>query len=122
MKEIWKDIEEFKGVYQISNLGNVRSLDIEKEYNPIDRKPYKKMLKGKMLKTRTTSDGRKCITLYKDNVKRFRLIHMMVASAFLENPFEYEFVEFIDRDKSNPVASNLRWISGEEAYEINNSK
>ena len=103
-------------MYQISNLGNVRSLDVEKEYNPIDRKPYKKLLKGKILKTRSTSDGRKCITLYKDNVKKFRLIHMMVANAFLENTFEYEFVEFIDGNKSNPEVSNLRWVSGEELF------
>ena len=110
-EELWKDIKGFEGLYQISTLGRVRSLDFEKEYKPIERKPYKKILKGRVLKTRLTDSGCKCVSLYKDGKKKFRLVHVLVANAFLKNPMEYEYVEFKDGNTSNPELTNLQWIS-----------
>lgn len=111
LDEVWKDIPGFEGIYQVSNLGRVRSLDFEKHYYPIDRNPYKKILKGRILKTRLNGDGCKCVTLYKDGEKKFRRVHLLVANAFLKNPMEHEYVEFKDGDKSNAKLSNLQWIS-----------
>lgn len=109
--EVWKDIEGFDGIYQVSTLGRVRSLDFEKEYKPVKRRNYKKIIKGRVLKTRLTKDGCRSVSLYKDGVKKFRLVHVLVANAFLRNPWEYEYVEFKDGNKSNTELTNLQWIS-----------
>lgn len=47
-KEIWRDIPEYEGLYQVSTLGKVRSLDMEVECYPIERKPYTRLRKGKI--------------------------------------------------------------------------
>lgn len=116
VEELWKDVKGYEGLYQVSNLGRVRSLDFEKEYNPIDRKPYKKILKGRVLKTRLNNKGCKCLTLYKDGVRKIRVVHRLVAIAFLENPMEYKVVTFKDGDMYNITLDNLRWGGGSKYH------
>ena len=99
-KETWKDIERFAGIYQVSDLGNVRSLD---RYDSMGR-----FWSGKQLTPQF--DGRKnylhvnlCGTTYQ--------IHTLVAKAFVKNPNMYKEVNHIDERKTNNKASNLEWCS-----------
>ena len=110
-EEIWKDIKGYEGVYQVSNLGRVRSLDFEKHFNPINRKPYTKILKGRVLKPYLRNDGFMTVLLYKDGGFKRKTVHVLVANAFLKNPMEHEFVEFKDGDKTNTELTNLQWVS-----------
>ena len=74
MSETWKDVDGFEGLYQVSNIGNVRS----SYYNNFKGNDFNKILKQKQ-----TSAGYKSVDLCKDGKKYFRLVHRLVAIAFI---------------------------------------
>ena len=49
-RENWKDIKGYEGLYQVSTLGRVKSMDMKIDFYPIDRKPYTQIRKGRILK------------------------------------------------------------------------
>ena len=114
MKEIWKDIEGYEGLYQVSNLGYVRSLDKIKEVINNNKK-YLKTIKGKELKC-SFHDGYRTVGLIKDGKVKTTYIHRLVATAFVKNPNNYNVVNHIDEDKSNNYYKNLEWCT----YQYNN--
>ena len=91
MTEIWKDIPGYEGLYQVSNLGQVRSL---------------KFGKIKILK-QEDKNGYKRIQLKK---KHF-LVHRLVAICFIDNPLNYPIINHKDEDPSNNKIDNLEWCS-----------
>ena len=108
MEEIWKDIEGYEGLYQVSTMGRVRSLDLLKHFYPRDRKAYQKVLKGKVLKPHFRSEFMFSL-LYRNGEFEYKSIHHLVANAFLENPMNYKYIKFKDGDKSNVRLDNLVW-------------
>jgi hypothetical protein len=104
--EIWKDIEEFNG-YQISNLGNVRTLDklVDTVYNA------KRTIKARVLKKTIRAKGSKylCVGLYKDKKSKLMSVHRLVALAFLENLDNHKIVMHLDDNPSNNNVCNLKW-------------
>lgn len=93
MEEIWKDIEGYEGLYQISNIGRVWS---------VGKEIYKKAgLIGSYLSVSLNKDG---------HLKNF-LIHRLVAKAFIPNPLNLPQVNHIDEDKLNNRADNLEWCT-----------
>ncbi len=96
--EIWKDINEYNGKYQISNLGRIR------RNNP--RFKQKQMI----LKTHIVN-GYENIILRKDGHKYNHYIHRLVAIAFIDNSDNYPCIDHIDTNKTNNVVSNLRWCT-----------
>lgn len=109
IEEIWRDISGYEGLYQVSNLGRVRSLDFEKHYNPINRKSYTKILKGRVLKPYSGQSNFLKVLLYKDGEIQRKTVHHLVAEAFLENPMGRKMVWFKDGDKTNVKLDNLKW-------------
>lgn len=106
MEEIWKDIKDYEGLYQVSNLGKIRSLD-RYRYNGISY--Y--IQKGKILKLQDDKNGYKVINLYKDKkVKNFK-VHRIVAQAFIPNPENKEQINHIDGNKNNNQITNLEWCN-----------
>lgn len=104
IEEIWKDIEGYEGLYQVSNLGNVKSLD---KY--VNGRNSKRLVKGKLLSLFDDKDGYKLVNLYNNKkIKQFR-VHILVANAFIPNPNELPQVNHIDGDKSNNFVDNLEW-------------
>lgn len=119
MKEVWKDIKNFKG-YQVSNFGNIRSVDRESiQWN--GHKNIKVLYKGKMLKKQTTK-GYLTAVLWKDKKMYNKKIHRLVAEAFISNPNEYPIVNHIDGNKKNNNVANLEWCTYShnvsEAYKL----
>jgi hypothetical protein len=94
--EIWKDMKDTEGRYQVSNLGRVKST-VYQNYKPLSPS----VRKGGFFGFNT------CI----DNVRVSRMLHMEIARAFHENPFDDERVIILDDDRSNCRADNLQWIS-----------
>lgn len=115
-EEIWKDIKGYEGLYQVSTLGRVRSLDTKVSCFPMDRKPYKQFRKGRILKPYPQGGGQLTVTLYKDGVEEHWRVHRLVAIAFLENPMEHKVVTFKDGDKYNITLDNLRWGGGSKYH------
>lgn len=105
MEEIWKDIEGYNGLYQVSNCGNVRSLD------------YGKTGEVRVLKTITNNSGYVQVGLHKEGNIKLCTIHRLVAQAFIPNPDNLPIVNHKDYVKTNNVSSNLEWCS----YEYNNN-
>ena len=105
--EIWKDISGYEGLYQVSNMGNVKSL----ERTVWNNRGYYKTIQERILKGRKVSNGYLQVQLCQDGKAKNYLVHRLVASAFLENPMGYTEVNHIDEDKTNNCAKNLEYCS-----------
>lgn len=97
--EIWKDIEGYEGLYQVSNLGRVKSLN------------YKRTGKERILKAGKSGYGYLQVNLYKDGNREQPLVHRLVATAFLDNPDNLPEVNHKDEDKTNNCVENLEYCS-----------
>lgn len=104
MGEIWRDIKDYENLYQVSNLGNVKSLR-----------------NGKILKpSMTTKKEYFGVSLCKNGKPKRFVIHRLVAIAFIDNPLNYPVVNHKDNDKTNNNVSNLEWC--DQSYNVSYSK
>jgi hypothetical protein len=115
--EIWKDIKDFEGYYQVSNLGRVKRLDFS-----VQRGGVVYRYKGMVLKANNDTRGYPQLVL-NFNTKRTARVHRLVAEAFLQPPsqelmevckssgLDYALINHIDENKFNPAVSNLEWCS-----------
>ena len=90
MEEIWRDITGYEGLYQISNFGNVRSLERTIEHTSTYGGTYH--IKGKKLNPKLDK-GYLRIGLRKNGIKKYYAIHRLVAKEFLNNPYNYEIIK-----------------------------
>lgn len=97
MKEIWKDIQGYEGLYQVSTLGRV-----------------KRVTTGRILKGSKDKDGYLMVRLSKNNIKSDKAIHRLVAQAFIPNPENKLEVNHIDENKTNNSLYNLEWMTRKE--------
>lgn len=108
MIEVWKDIKFYEGLYQVSNLGNVRSLD-----RYVSCKRWGRQLKkGIILDLKPKANGYVYATLVSYGIVRHYRVHRLVASAFLSG--EKEAVNHKDGNKSNNHIDNLEWVTNSE--------
>ena len=108
MEEIWKPITGHEGLYEVSSLGRVRSLDKEVPH----RWPgYKAIRKGRILSLAKDKDGYLTTHLYDDNVATTVKVHRLVALHFLPK-LPLPEVNHIDFNKANNLATNLEWMTG----------
>ena len=112
MKEIWKDIKDYEGLYQVTNLGRVKRLC---------RIVYRGNNKGKIVvkeKILTPTCGSKeylHVTLFKDKKRRIFNVHRLVAEAFIPNPLKLPQVNHIKEfEKKNNCVDNLEWVTCKE--------
>lgn len=107
--EIWKDIEGYEGMYQVSSYGRVRSLArIAKRER--DGYSYDIPLRERFLKPRKDSKGYLRVRLSSGH-RNFKdvFIHQLVAIAFISNPNRYAIVNHKDENPKNNHVSNLEW-------------
>lgn len=95
--EIFVDIEGYEGLYQVSNLGRVKSLN----YNHTNQE--------KIIKFGENKDGYLLVSLCKNGKSKTCKVHRLVANAFLENLNNLPQVNHIDENKTNNIVSNLEW-------------
>jgi hypothetical protein len=110
MEEVWKDISGYEGLYQVSNMGRVKSL--ERIVSP--RKQGQRIAHEKIKQSKHTKDGYLEVTLCKNCKPKSIRTHRLVAHAFCENPFNKAEVNHIDGNKLNNRADNLEWVTSSE--------
>ena len=96
MQELFRDIGGYESLYQISNLGNVRS------FTPLS--------KGGNLKP-VYRKGYATVILRKNGVSKIHSVHRLIAQAFIPNPLQLPYVNHKDGNKSNNDISNLEWCT-----------
>lgn len=107
MKEEWKDIPNYDGYYQVSNYGNIKSLN--RVIMRKDNKPYTQ--KEKILKPAKNNKGYNICVLTKNMKSKTFSIHRLVAEAFIPNPKNLPQVNHKDGNKQNNRVDNLEWIT-----------
>lgn len=95
MTEIWKDIDGYKGLYQVSNKGRVKRLKYGKEH---------------ILSPLINSFGYLKVGLCKNGIVKQLKIHRLVANAFIPNPHNLPEINHRDENKKNNCVENLEWM------------
>ena len=117
--EIWKDIKDYEGLYQVSNLGRVRSLDRDTVFKDGRTRHFYGCIRSAGY---NSSTGYKSVTLNKNGKKHSRDVHRLVAETFIQNPNNLQCVDHINGNKTDNRAENLRWCTQREniLYSIEN--
>lgn len=104
--EIWKDVVGYEGLYQVSNLGNVRSIT-----RSVPWRFGTKTVAGREMTKRIDKKGYLVVTLSKNNIPKIKKIHRLVACAFIPNKDNLPFINHKDECKENNNANNLEWCN-----------
>ena len=99
--EVWKDIEGYEGLYQVSNLGRVKSIRYGKE---------------RILKPLRYNCGYFVVNLWKNGERNQYLVHRLVCQSFIPNPNNLPQVNHKDENKENNSVENLEWCTAKYNY------
>jgi hypothetical protein len=105
--EIWADILGFDGIYQVSNLGRIKSL---KRY--VEHSRHGSLLLQERMRKFTDDDVRGfSVTLSNNGINISRVVHQVVAENFIDNPLKFNCVRHLDGNKRNNAVNNLEWFT-----------
>lgn len=110
MNEVWKPVQGYEGIYEVSNLGRVRSLDRVAENRWGTTRP----IPGTMRTIAVKREGYCFVNLFRKSKGQPMYVHRLVALAFLPNPDNLPQVNHKDGDKSNNALTNLEWCTGSD--------
>lgn len=114
MKEIWKDIKNYEGLYQVSNFGRIKSLQREfynkNQYGINSKRKTREIIKKQCL----TQFGYNSIGLSKNGVEQKFQVHRIVAQAFIPNSENKPCVNHINCNKTDNRVENLEWCTYSE--------
>ncbi len=110
MQEIWKPIVGWEGLYEVSNLGNVRSLD-----RYVNQLNYKRFCKGQLLKPTFHKSNYYNVTLRNSGIQKISKVHQLVMNAFNPNTFNKKLeINHIDGNTRNNRLDNLEWCTHQQ--------
>jgi hypothetical protein len=113
--EIWKPVKNYENLYEVSNIGRVRSKTRYVTNYDMNTKQYSKRLYiGKIIQGTIQKTGYKRIILSNGNIKTYKFIHQLVAEAFIPNPENKPCIDHINGRKLDNRANNLRWVTYKE--------
>ena len=105
--EIWKKVQGFEGLYEVSNKGRVRSID-----RYVTGKNGKKYFRpGRILSLTEKENGYLSVSLWKNNKGHSLYVHRLVGKAFIPNPNNLPTINHKDGNKQNNNVSNLEWMT-----------
>ena len=109
-KEVWKDIPNYDGYYQVSSFGRVKSLSktINTCYNS------RKVTNERIMSLSIDKMGYPSVRLCKDGSGKTIRVHRLVALAFIPNPDNKKYIDHIDTIRTNNYVTNLRWATPKE--------
>lgn len=105
--EIWKDIKNYEGLYQVSNFGNVKRISSFRGVN-------KQYLNDYYLKPLDNGKGYYRIKLTKNNSSKRIMLHRIIAEAFILNELNKPFINHINGNKKDNSIENLEWCTQSE--------
>jgi hypothetical protein len=105
--ENWKPIKGYEGWYEVSDLGNVRSVDRKVDFVDGRYATYK----GQLMKQSKHYHGYWIVNLFKNKKQSTKFVHRLMAEAFIPNPNNKQVVNHKDGDKANNKLSNLEWVT-----------
>lgn len=116
MKERWRPIPEYEGLYEASNLGNVRSIDRYEFYTTSSGRLSMRFRPGKKLIPICSNSKTNNLTsalyvgLCKNGNTSVTALHKIIATIWVKNPHHYTTIQHKDKNKQNNAASNLAWV------------
>lgn len=104
--ETYTQIKNYEGLYEVSDMGNVRSIKRE----ILDSQGIRKRSTGgKVMKFYKMPNGYLHVALTKNGVCKSLRVHRLVAEAFIDNPYDLPEVNHLDGNKKNNIKTNLEW-------------
>ena len=116
MTEIWKDIKDYEGLYQVSNKGRIKRVERDYICKHYAGGNSKYTLKEQILKPRKSNTNYLQVGLVKNKKQKHFSIHKLVANAFIENPNNYKIINHKDSNIENNNVENLEWCT--QSYNI----
>jgi len=110
MKEIWKNVVGYEGLYEVSNLGRVKRV----ESSIIRSDGVKVNIKSKIMKL--TNSEYSQLSLSKNGKNKTHNVANLVATAFIENPDNLRYVHNINEDETDNRVENLFWSESKKGY------
>ena len=105
--EAWRDVVGYEGIYKVSDRGNVKTAEGKVTWS--NRWNTWRKWDVRVLKQKTDKRGYKRVSLWKGGKETTRLVHQLVAEAFLSNPESQPIINHKDGDPGNNRADNLEW-------------
>ena len=105
-EEVWRDVKGYEGLYQVSNMGRVKSLGRKDRFG--------RVIKERILEPAVTHNGYLRVGLHVDGKRKMLRVHRLVCEAFHENPDNKSEVNHVNENKTDNRACNLEWSTRRE--------
>lgn len=110
---MYKAVNGYEGIYEVNELGQVRSVDRVVEYKNGSTRKFK----GRELKPAMNRDGYAVVGLSKNGIGKTMTVHKLVAETFLPNPENFPEVHHKNHNRADNRAENLQWTSRAEQFD-----